>query len=122
METPESIKLRERAEYDLRSAISLKETDEELTPIICYHLQQYVEKMIKAKLLELGIPFKKTHDIGNLLRLIPDERLSKGFYEEADRLTAYCVNTRYDNLDPTIEETDRAFKVAEEIVKLLEKI
>ena len=78
--------------------------------------------MLKAKLLDLGIAYKRTHDIGLLMEVFPDERLSKGFYEEADRLTGYCVSTRYDNYDPSVEEMEAAFKIADEIVSLSESL
>lgn len=122
MEQPESSVLRRRAQGDLLSAKVIRDTNEELTGIICYHLQQYVEKMLKAKLLDLGITYKRTHDIGLLMELFPDERLSKGFYEEADRLTSYCVSTRYDNYDPSVEEMEAAFEIADEIVSLSESL
>ena len=92
MEQPESQLLRKKAEGDLLTAKIVRERNRELTGIICYHIQQYVEKMLKAKLLDLDIQYKRTHDIGALMELFPDERLSKGFIEEADRLTGYCVN------------------------------
>ncbi len=78
--------------------------------------------MLKAKLMDLGIPYRRTHDIGLLMELFPDERLSKGFIEEADRLTGYCVSTRYDNYDPSIEEMEMAFEIAEKIVAISESI
>lgn len=36
-----------RAEDDLRAAEILRREDDEMTMIICFHLQQYVEKTIK---------------------------------------------------------------------------
>jgi len=48
MERPESAILRKRAEGDLTSAKLICDSNEELTGIICYHIQQYVEKMLKA--------------------------------------------------------------------------
>ncbi len=122
MEKPESSVLKKRAEGDLLVAKVMCDTDEELTGIICYHIQQYVEKMLKAKLTDLGIVNKRTHDIGLLMESFPDERLSKGFISEADRLTGYCVNTRYDDYDPPIEEMYEAFKIANKIVSISESI
>lgn len=122
MELSESAILRTKAEGDLFSAKAIYDANDELTGIICYHIQQYVEKMLKAKLIELNIPYKKTHDIGSLMELFPDERLSRGFIKEADRLTGYCVNTRYENYDPSIEEMNEAFIIAEKIVSISESI
>jgi len=100
----------------------MRDTSAELTSITCYHIQQYVEKMLKAKLTDLGIGYSKTHDIGQLLELFPDDRLSEGFIEEADRLTGYCVNTRYDDYDPSFEEMMIAFEIANRIVSVSESL
>lgn len=56
--------LRASAEEDLWTANLVKDRDDEKTRIICFHLQQYVEKMLKAKLLEKGIQYpRKTQPI-----------------------------------------------------------
>lgn len=122
MVSPESDVLRKKAEGDIFTAKLIRDANDELTCLICYHIQQYVEKMLQAKLTELDIPYKRTHDIGMLMELFPDERLSKGFIVEADKLTSYCVNTRYDNYDPTVEEMEEAFVIADKIVSLSESI
>ena len=36
----------------------------------CFHAQQCVEKYLKARLQEASIPFPKTHDLEELLRLV----------------------------------------------------
>ncbi len=35
--------------------------------VVCYHAQQYAEKIVKAKILELGGDFDYVHDIVVLL-------------------------------------------------------
>jgi HEPN domain-containing protein len=35
--------------------------------LVCFHLQQCIEKYLKARLNEAGIPFPKTHDLERLL-------------------------------------------------------
>ena len=57
--------LLERAEEDLRAAEILRKEDDELTTTICFHLQQYVEKVVKAKLDELGISYPLRHNLSH---------------------------------------------------------
>ena len=57
LETIES--LRSCADEDLWIAELIRKTDDEKTRTICFHLQQYVEKTIKAKLCELNISYPK---------------------------------------------------------------
>lgn len=116
----ESEVLRNKALIDYRAAVLMSESDEELTSLVCYHIQQYVEKMIKAKLLDCGIEYRKSHDILYLLKLFRNEKISDEFIDDANRLTGYCVNSRYDSLDPSIDEMHRAFDIAEKIIKSLE--
>jgi len=44
---------------DLWNAKLVRDTDDEKTRLICFHLEQYVEKMIKAKLCERGLPYPR---------------------------------------------------------------
>ena len=57
--------LLERAEEDLRAAEILRKEDDELTTTICFHLQQYGEKVVKAKLDELGISYPLRHNLSH---------------------------------------------------------
>jgi len=93
-----------------------------MTGIICYHLQQYVEKSVKAKLCDLNIPFRKTHDIRQLLRSIPGECFPDDLIDGAEALTSYCVSTRYDSYDPPKEKMIEAFRVAERIVSVCDTL
>ena len=57
MSPEDKVSLLERAEEDLRAAEILRREDDELTTTICFHLQQYVEKIVKAKLDEMGVDY-----------------------------------------------------------------
>ena len=48
MVSPESDLLRKKAEGDIISAKIICDSNEELTGIICYHIQQYVEKISES--------------------------------------------------------------------------
>lgn len=62
----------------------------------CFHAQQCVEKYLKARLQDAGIPFPKTHDLTLLLDLIkPLEPLWQIYRPGMDRLNVYAIQFRY---------------------------
>ena len=82
-----------------------------ITETVCYHLQQAVEKYLKAFLVRHQIEFSKTHNIMLLLNLCAT--VDAAFATElvdADLLTDYAVEIRYpdDWFVPSIEEAHHA--------------
>ena len=108
-----------RAEDDYRAAEILRREDDEMTTIICFHLQQYVEKTIKAKLSELGIKYPPRHNLLTLLGMLPDSNIVKALFEDASALTDYATSLRYESVVPTIDQMNEAFKQAERIVSVV---
>ncbi len=86
----------EKAEEDFRTAeylLVLKE-DCPLNPV-CFHSQQCVEKYIKALLVYCSIQFPKSHDVVELLNLVPENyRPDLSIYDLAI-INRYAVDTRY---------------------------
>ena len=117
-ETPEG--LRARAAEDLRTAQIIKQADDELVSIICFHLQQYVEKSLKARLMELEIPYAKMHDLLMLVQLLPDgESIENYYFDDLIALTHYATTAKYSARSPTLEEMERSFEVAPKIVSMI---
>lgn len=114
-ETVES--LRSSAEDDLWTAKLVRDSDDEKTRIICFHLQQYVEKTIKAKLLENGVQYPKKHDLVSLLELFDDKALLDKHLEDAANLSDYATAFRYERRIPSVEEMESAFLNAQSIVE-----
>ena len=105
------------AEEDLWTANLVKDNDDEKTRIICFHLQQYVEKMLKAKLLEKGIQYPRKHDLVSLLELFDDKEMLDRHIEDAANLSDYATAFRYERRVPSIEEMEAAFSSAQSIVR-----
>ena len=62
----------------------------------CFHAQQCVEKYLKARLAEAGLPVKKNHDLVALAREVaPVEPGWSAFSQEFGKLTQYAVKVRY---------------------------
>lgn len=107
-----------KAEKDLLTAKHELSFLEAVTESVCFHCQQAVEKFLKAYLVFLGIPFTKTHEIGELITRCErkDEKIS-AFKEKADKLTDYAVGVRYPEelFEPTLEEAKESFEIATKI-------
>lgn len=106
-----------KAENDLKSAAHLVKIADCPTDAVCFHAQQCVEKCLKALLVAQGTDFRKTHDLGELVVLLPSRLRPSLNNEEQDRLTEYATVTRYPgNYEPiTLGEALQAVKVARRI-------
>ncbi len=82
----------------------------------CFHAQQCVEKYLKARLQEAGIPFPKSHDLVQLLSLAtPVEPLWAAFSALLDRLNVYAVQVRYPGRIATREMTKESLNITRQI-------
>ena len=85
-----------KAENDLENAVRVVRSGEDCpADTVCFHAQQCVEKYMKALLVWKCIPFPKTHNIRDLLELIPRKMRPAVNVSEQDRLTEYATVTRY---------------------------
>ena len=85
-----------RAEHDLRTAEHTLTLLEDCPfDTVCFHAQQCAEKYVKALLLSSGVIFPYTHDLSQLLTLLPqrDGMALMGLGVEV--LNPYTVQGRY---------------------------
>ena len=105
-----------KAESDLLSAEhNLLLGDLAPTSIVCFHIQQAVEKYIKALLAYHGIDFPKTHDISYLLSILPGNSQNLCMDEvTTEKLSYFAVSGRYPGFDvePTAEEAQDLLRKA----------
>lgn len=91
-------------------------TAEPTTDMICYHMQQCVEKCLKAYLISQGKTFRRTHDIAELIELCKeiDPQFDTLYKKQADTLTIYGIEIRYpdDFYMPTEEEAESSIQIA----------
>lgn len=86
----------QKAENDLKNAANTLKMGEDCpTDTVCFHAQQCVEKYLKAFLVSRDIDFPRTHDIGDLVDLMPRNFRLRLSVEEQQRLTAYATTMRY---------------------------
>lgn len=91
-------------------------------PFACgFHCQQAAEKGIKAVLVLHQIDFPRTHDLDELVDLLPgqagrpDERIRTGL----EFLTRFAVETRYPPGEATLAEAERALALARAVLEWL---
>jgi HEPN domain-containing protein len=115
----------QKAESDLKAVVLILRGGEEApADTAAFHAQQCAEKYLKALLTHQGIDFPKTHDIGQLILLLPHSAAISLPAEEQRRLTSYATVTRYPgDFEPvTIHEARRAVAVARRIRKQVRKL
>ena len=111
-----------KADHDFLTAQAVRrnESEEILTDTICFHCQQTIEKYLKALLVWKEIDFKKTHDLVYLQTLcVPFAPALRDFNVRS--LSRFGTDIRYpdDFIMPSIEETDYALGVADQIRGLI---
>lgn len=79
---------------------------------VCFHVQQCVEKYLKALLVFQATPFPKTHNIHELRALLPPKLRPKLDRSAQKRLTRYAVVTRYPGAGREITLTKARHEVA----------
>jgi len=110
-----SRELIEKAENDIAAAsIGLQHG----APLdtVCFHLQQAVEKLLKAALNFRNLRYPLTHDIDELLELaIPYLPELSPFLERFEGFAPYAVELRYSTaFRPSQEEVAAGFQAVEE--------
>ncbi len=111
-----------KADNDLKTSKQTLKLDEDSpTDTICFHAQQCVEKYIKALMVLNQIPFPKTHNLIELLNLLPTKYHSLLSKDEQQLLTVYATVTRYpgDYEDIPLSEAKAAVRVANKVRKAI---
>jgi HEPN domain-containing protein len=80
---------------------------------VCFHAQQAVEKMLKARLALMRRDIPRTHDLTRLLDALLDaEPLWEAWRPALDELVSYAVEFRYPGEMATKEMAKQALKSA----------
>jgi HEPN domain-containing protein len=86
----------EKAESDFKAVQSLLKGGEDCPyDVVCFHAQQCIEKYIKSRLVYLSIDFPKTHDIGDIIKLLPPGLIIPLSPADQEKLTNYAWMGRY---------------------------
>ncbi len=108
------------AEADLQVATTAKVSKKLKYAFLMFHLQQCVEKTLKAVLVFFKIDFSKTHDLEYLFSIMKKNKIAIPVkVKEAQSLGQYAVITRYPGDE--IEVTKKEFSDAVRTAKLVQK-
>lgn len=111
-----------KAQSDWTTVEILLRSDSCPADSVCFHCQQYVEKLLKAFLTIHGLEAPKTHDLRRLVQLaFPHEPALKDLMDSSDTLTAYGVATRYpdDYRQIDLEEMNKVAGIAKKFAEIL---
>lgn len=88
---------------------------------VCAMAQQAAEKALKAGLVVVGIDPPKTHNLGRLRNMLPDEWSVRSHPAKLGVLTEWAVASRYpgDWEEPTAEDVTVAMGLATELVDVM---
>ena len=116
--------LLEKASHDLEIAREVLDKPYINDDVIGFHLQQVVEKSLKALLVSQSVRFGKTHNIDELYLLAKDHNISlPDDFEAGDKLTSFAVEFRYDTLEAESEfDRHEGFKIATACFEYAKKI
>jgi HEPN domain-containing protein len=101
-----------KAENDFKVAAQILRRRKEVVPdAACFFCQQSVEKYLKARLVEAGIAFPRTHDLLLILNLcLQVEPLWASYSKVVDDLADYAVDFRYPGHSATLRQAKLAMK------------
>jgi HEPN domain-containing protein len=111
----------DKAEADYAAALLLRRSRKRHTrDIVCFHLQQCVEKYLKARLAEAAIPFPRIHDLERLLDLAAAaEPLWLALRPSMAKISDYAVEIRYPGRGATAAETQMLLRTTTRLRKLM---
>jgi HEPN domain-containing protein len=112
-----------KAEHDFQNAAGSLLHDLPLDTV-CFHLQQTVEKLIKALLVVHDIDYPLSHDLPALLALAAGVAPELENFQQLLRpFASYAVEMRYEPLiNPDREEVLAAFETAKQLRALLHRL
>lgn len=101
--TPEARALLRAAEHDLKTVELLLQHPDAPLSSVCFHTQQYLEKVLKAVLVSNAVVFRRTHDLGELAELFTQYGLPLPLpTEQLTRLNPCAVLLRYLDMNQDI--------------------
>jgi HEPN domain-containing protein len=112
------------AQNDLKALKGMTDIDVFAEEIFGFHVQQAIEKTLKAWLAALGKEYPLTHDISALLDLLRTDGQDVESYWDLVEYNAFAVRFRYEALEASDEPLDRraAIVAAERLLLNMENL
>lgn len=99
-----------KASQDDLAARRLAEDAAQGDEVVGFHIQQALEKRLKALLTHRGVAYRRTHDLVELLDLLEGDGVAlPRFIQACQELTPFAVDYRYETLgqyeEPPLDRT-----------------
>lgn len=106
------------ARQDMAAAQLLASAPDIGDATVGFHLQQAVEKSIKAVLSARGVEFRRTHDLVWLIALLSDNGIAAPPNADwLDELNPYAVEARYGTIEPDGLDRHRALQATLQVLE-----
>jgi HEPN domain-containing protein len=105
----------QKAEADHRLAGKLVRGNEPFHDHVCFHCQQAEEKYLKALLQEGGLPVPRTHNLLQLLSLLPHHSGLRSLRRGLKFLTRFAIDVRYPVEKGTKRKAHAAYRWASKV-------
>jgi HEPN domain-containing protein len=111
----------DKAEADYSAALLFRKSRKKFSrDIVCFHLQQCVEKYLKGRIVEACLAFPKTHDLEKLLDLVVTiEPLWATLRPALSAITNHAVEGRYPGHSVTAADAKTVLTATTRIRKLI---
>lgn len=106
-----------KAESDFKNIALVLPAEDAPYDTVYFHAQQAAEKYLKALLTFHGVPFRRTHDLSELVLLLPASSSVANAVGDLSELTDAAVAVRYPD-----DQTDYQFEDAQALVENAERV
>ena len=90
--------------------------------IALFHLQQAVEKSLKAVLIYNKIEFPKTHKLDILIDILAENNINIEIDDDLIILNDYAVEARYDYIGETFDNIVETTEKVDDLIKKVENM
>jgi HEPN domain-containing protein len=98
--TAEAQALLRAAEQDWKTVELLLQHPDAPVSSVCFHAQQYLEKVMKAVLVSNAVIFRRTHDLEELADLLERHGIALPLpKDQLKRLNPFAVTVRYEDIE-----------------------
>jgi HEPN domain-containing protein len=103
--TPEAQALLRAAGGDSKTVELLLQHRDAPVSSVCFHAQQYLEKVMKAVLVSNAVIFRRTHDLEGLADLLERQGIELPLpKDQLRRLSPFAVTIRYEDMEITLPD------------------
>ena len=110
------------AERDYRAALILARAEDPQEDPAGFHLQQSVEKSLKAWLALRGIDYPRTHDLSVLLGLLEDQGEDVESFWPLLELNPFAVQFRYELPGEDFPNFEQLARLAEQLLACVQSL